>query len=128
MSQSRSSTALQRLFIAARAETPHDAAVTETEITTIRQRLEEDAGPVHGSDLKAHLDRDAVLVVAPSVALLDCAMALATDDAAKVAAWLADATLRRPTQDERAAWPVDEDRRWVAVIVRPFVLVQDPPT
>lgn len=100
--------------------------MSDTDPTTIRRRLEEDAGPVQGSDLKAHLERDAVLVVAPSIQLLDCALAVATDDAAKVSAWLADATLRRATEDERAEWPADESRRWIAVVVRPFVLVQDP--
>lgn len=100
--------------------------MSETDPTAIRRRLEEDAGPVQGSDLKAHLERDAVLVVAPSVQLVECALAVATDDAARVAAWLKDATLRRPTEQERASWPTDEARRWIAVVVRPFVLVQDP--
>lgn len=109
------------------ARASHDAAMRETDTTELRRRLEADAGPVHGSDLKAHLDRDAVLVVARAVALLDCAVAVATDDAAAVKSWLDDGSLRRPTDDERARWPTDEARRWIAVVVRPFVLVQDPP-
>lgn len=92
---------------------------------SVRGRLERDAGEVLGSDLKAHLARDAVLVVGPGRELIECAAAIAEDDAVAVAAWLADGTLRRPTDDERAAWPVDAARRWLAVVVRPFVLVQD---
>jgi hypothetical protein len=95
---------------------------------TTRKDLERDAGPVCGSDLRAHLDRDAVLVVAPSLGLIDCALAVAADDAKAVGRWLKDGALRRPTDDERAEWPADESRRWIAVVVRPFVLVQDPLT
>lgn len=94
-------------------------------IDEVRAKLEETAGPVLGSDLGAHLRRDAVIIVAPSASLLDCAVAIAVDDASSVAAWLATGTLRRPTDEERAAWPVDEHRSWMAVVVQPFVVVQE---
>lgn len=91
----------------------------------MRARLEADAGEVFGSDLKAHLDRDVVVVVAPAASLLDCAVAVANDDSAAVSAWLADGTLRRPSAEERDAWRADATRRWLAVVVRPFVLAQE---
>lgn len=100
--------------------------MSEIDLAALRERLTQDAGPVHGSDLRAHLARDAVLVVGPSVPLIECAMAVATDDAAAVGRWLAEGAVRRPDASERAAWPDDEARRWVAVVLRPFVLVQDP--
>lgn len=90
----------------------------------ILQQLARDAGPVQGSDLAAHLARDVVLVVAPTEDLVACALAVATDDTARVQAWLDAATLRRPTAEEHARWPTDEQQRWTAVVVRPFVLVQ----
>ncbi len=82
-------------------------------------------GPVHGSDLRAHLKRDAVVVVATTHSLVDCAVAVATDDADAVRAWLTSGVLRRPDDVERAAWPDDPSRRWNALVVQPFVLVQD---
>lgn len=93
----------------------------------LRRSFEASAGPVYGSDLGAHLARAAVLVVAPTLSILDCAVALARDDAAAVHAWITSGALRRASDDEAREWPLDPTRRWVALIVRPFVLVQDPP-
>ncbi len=98
---------------------------TVHDVDAIRVKLEENLGPVQGSDLGAHLRRDAVFVVAVGHSLVACGVAIATDDAASVAAWLASGALRRPTERERDAWPVDETRRWNAVVVQPFVLVQE---
>ena len=92
----------------------------------IRFKLEKDAGPVLYSDIAAHLARDAVFVVAASVSLVDCAVAVATDDVARVEALIASGELRKPSRAEREEWPVSGDRRWMAVVVQPFVLVQVP--
>lgn len=109
---------------AAARRTKNAPTMTDDERAALRAKLGEEIGPVHGSDLGAHLRRDGVLVVDAGVSLLECAVAIAADDRSMVAAWLASGALRRPTDDERAAWPVDEARRWLAAIVRPFVLVQ----
>lgn len=93
----------------------------------IRAKLESTVGPVLASDLRAHLARDALFVVAPALGLIDCGVAIALDDAAKVEAWIASGALRRPTADERTAWLADPTRRWSAIVVQPFVLVQDSP-
>jgi hypothetical protein len=81
---------------------------------------------VYSSDLVAHLKRDAVIVVDTGISLIDCAVAVALDDKAKVAQWLSAGALRRATDDERAQWPSEPTREWLAVVVQPFVLVQTP--
>lgn len=91
----------------------------------LNARLQTECGEVFGSDLGAHLQRDVVLVVNAPLALLDCAVAIARDDTTAVSAWLAQGALRRPSPEERAAWPEATHRRWLAVVVQPFVLVQD---
>jgi hypothetical protein len=95
-----------------------------TEDLSLRARLERSLGPVLASDLTAHLARNGVWIVGPQLSLLDCAVAIAEDDTESVSAWLADGSLRRPSPDERARWPADADRTWLAVVVQPFVLVQ----
>ena len=92
----------------------------------IRTKLEQSVGPVFFSDLRAHADRDALFVVAPSVALVDCAVAVAPDDVATVGRWIESGELRKPSRAERDAWPLATERRWNARVVQPFVLVQDP--
>lgn len=94
----------------------------------LRSKLEDRLGPVVYGDLAAHLARDAVFVVASSVGLVDCGIAVATDDVAKVEAWVASGELRKPSKIERDAWPTHEGRTWHAVVVQPFVLIQDPPS
>jgi hypothetical protein len=101
-----------------------DRAMNLTE--AIRVKLEQSAGPVFYSDLAAHLGRDAVFVVASSLSLVTCGVAVATDDVENVERWVASGELRKPSKAERAAWPNDAGRRWLAVAVQPFVLVQDP--
>ena len=90
-----------------------------------RDRLEQITGEVLYGDLTAHLQRDAVFVVASGVELLDCAVAIAMDDVDAVEPWLADGSLRKPSQQERVAWPEATGKKWRAVVVQPFVLVQD---
>lgn len=91
---------------------------------SLRGQLERSLGFVVASDLAAHLKRDAVIVVAPTLSLIDCAVAMARDDAQRVSAWLADGSLRRASAQERARWPSERATEWLAVVVQPYVLVQ----
>lgn len=100
-----------------------DGAMTFRE--AVRAKLEETAGPVFYSDIAAHLNRDAAFVVAKSVSLIECAVAVATDDVALVEVWVKRGELRKPSRAERDAWPGEAGRQWLAVVVQPFVLVQE---
>jgi hypothetical protein len=91
----------------------------------LRIKLGDRMGPVFFSDLKAHLERDAVIIVAQELELLDVAVAVANDDADKVKDWIESGKMRKPSLLERDEWPAHEGRTWEAVIVKPFVLVQD---
>lgn len=91
----------------------------------IRTRLTEALGPVLFADLKAHLARDAVFVVGPTLSLVECGVRVALDDVAAVGAWIESGELRKPSADERTRWAEGETRRWMALVVQPFVLVQD---
>lgn len=90
----------------------------------LREELERAVGPVLFSDLRAHLVRDAVFLVAPEASLAACALAIATDDVAEVKRLLTTGTLRKPTAEEREMWANSPGRRWDAVVVQPYVLVQ----
>lgn len=88
-----------------------------------RVQLTRSLGPVGYSDLRAHLDRDAVFIVAPSLSLVDCGVAVATDDVAKVKAWIDSGELRKPSKGERESFAAS-GATWNSVVVQPFVLVQ----
>lgn len=93
----------------------------------IRQSLTKRLGPVYHSDLKAHLDRDGVFIVRADLDLVECGVAVATDDVARVTLWIEQSKLRKPSLAERTSWAEEEGRTWIAVVVQPFVLVQDAP-
>ncbi|MEZ4372798.1 MAG: DUF2288 family protein [Polyangiaceae bacterium] len=92
--------------------------------TAIRTRLSEIVGPVFYSDLKAHLVRDAVFVVAAEVSLVECGVAVALDDVDRVHELIERGHLRKPSRQERARWADTADAAWTAIVVQPYVLVQ----
>lgn len=88
----------------------------------------ESLGPVRFSDLRAHLARGAVIVVAPALELLEAAAALAKDDRASVAGWIEHGLLRKPSTQEIARWEARHDDVAVTVVVQPYVLLQELPS
>lgn len=74
-------------------------------------------------DVRPHVIRQVVFVVR-GLALVDVGEGLANDDRAKVATWIAEGTLARPTRDELERW-ASEHVTFATLIVTPFVLVQE---
>lgn len=78
------------------------------------------------ADLAPHHARGALLLPDGAVDLLDVAMAVALDDKARVADWVAGGRLGRVPEEQAEAWA--EQAPWFqAVIVQPWVLAQPLP-
>jgi hypothetical protein len=92
----------------------------------MREQLTETLGEVLWTDLRAHVARDAVILVAADLDLLDVGVAVAANDAAAVQAWITAGKLTKPTAEELARWPLQVDLRFVSLVVAPFVLVRRP--
>lgn len=82
-------------------------------------------GPIEMSDLTAHITRDAVIVVDASLDLLTVAEAVAKDDKAQVADWIAKALIGKPTLEALERWAKTPAPVLVSVVVQPFVLVRE---
>ena len=91
----------------------------------LRLELAEMVEPAEWRWLSPHADRGAVVIVNPALDLVDVGMAIATDDASTVHHWIAAALITKPTPDQVDAWSQAERQRFKALIVQPFVLVQD---
>lgn len=87
-----------------------------------REKLSEERAVTDWRSLGPHHERQCLFIVAGGVDLLDAAVAVAEDDSAAVAAWLAQGALARPTDDEAAAWAEAPDTRFEFLIAQPFVL------
>lgn len=91
----------------------------------MREALMATMGPIEFSDLRSHLTRGSVIVVDGSLDLLEVAEAVARDDKARVAAWLAEGLLAKPSLEQLERWSKTEGPAWTAVVVQPFVLLRE---
>lgn len=91
----------------------------------MRDELEASLGPSHFSDLRAHVARDAVIVVDPSLDLLDVGEAIARDEAARVGAWVEQGLVKKPDLALLDRWSRLEGAAFTSLVVQPFVLVRE---
>ena len=89
---------------------------------TVRERLEGERAATDWRSLKPHHERGALFLVSGGVELLDAAVAIAEDDSAAVAGWLAQGALARPTDDEADRWTEEPDATFEFLIVQPYVV------
>ncbi len=90
----------------------------------MREELARTLGEVFWSDLRAHAGRDALIVVAAGLDLLEVGEALAKNEAARVEAWIRAGQLGKPSAEELRLWPADPAARFESLIVSPFVLIR----
>jgi hypothetical protein len=90
----------------------------------MRDELLATLGVVLYSDLRAHVKRDAVIIVGGALDLVDAGAALAENDAARVEQWIQSGLLTKPTAADIERWSIDRAARFDALIVAPFVLIQ----
>jgi hypothetical protein len=75
--------------------------------------------------LMPHAQRDAVVIVTTGLDLVDVGVALASDDVTAVQRWISEQLIYKPTSEQLADWGSDRTHRFNALIVQPYVLVQD---
>jgi hypothetical protein len=90
----------------------------------IGAKLSAEVDLVPWPELKSHALADRLFVVAEVLDLVEVAVAVATDAAARVEGWIASAQLKRPGRQQLEAWDADDRTAFRCVIVQPFVLVQ----
>ena len=74
-------------------------------------------------DLAPHFARQALLLIAPTIDLLEVAATMARDDVPRIQALLEAGALARPSADDADRWSA-QPVRFQAVIVQPWVLAQ----
>jgi len=77
--------------------------------------------------LMPHAKRDAIVIVAPELDLLDVGVAIASDDKTSVEDWIGQQQLSKPSPEQLSDWGNEPTRRFKALIVQPYVLVQISP-
>ena len=90
----------------------------------LREQFQRDLAEVSWKDLRIHLQRDAVILVDPTLDLVDTAVAVAEDDKLQVESWLAEGLLKKPDAAQIKSWETDLEKPFRVLIVQPFILTQ----
>ncbi|NEP14049.1 MAG: DUF2288 family protein [Symploca sp. SIO1A3] len=72
-----------------------------------------------------HVKRDVVVVVTKELDLLDVGVAIAKDDVLSIQHWISEQLVHKPFSEELSIWNTDKTKRFQALIVQPYVLVQE---
>ena len=75
--------------------------------------------------LKTHAQRDAVIIVAPKLPLLDAAYEIANDHTDQIQEWIQSGLLSKPTAEQIKAWDQNPVKRFMSLVVQPYVLIQE---
>jgi hypothetical protein len=92
----------------------------------LRAELVENLDEAEWQWLIPHVQRDAVVVVAPELDLLDVGVVIASDNVSSVQLWIGEQLIYKPSAAQLADWNGDRTKRFNTLIVQPYVLVQEP--
>ena len=104
---------------------------TETAEVTERQaliaRLNSETAKIGWQELQKHYAAGNVLGVAAGADLIQVAIALNEDNATQIQAWLSDKSVFEVIDQQALEWFENQTILW-ALVIPPFVLVQEPKT
>lgn len=108
--------------------TPPDAHLIDDEHNPelIKAKIVSETARIAWAELQKFYAAGAVITVAAELDLVDVAFAFSRDDKAAVAAWLQSGSVTRTTEQQAATWYQQQAQLW-AVVISPWVLVQDKP-
>ena len=75
--------------------------------------------------LKPNLERGGLITVAAVLDLAEAGEKIAADDAAVVTAWIAAGQIGKPTAEEIAEWDSTPAKKFLTLIISPYVLIQE---
>ena len=75
--------------------------------------------------LKPHLERGSLITVAAALDLAEAGDRIAADDVQQVGEWISSSRIGKPTPAEIAVWDSEPARKFLMLVVSPYVLIQD---
>lgn len=110
------------------AITPPDAHLIDDEHNPelIKAKIISETARISWLELQKFYAAGSVISVAPALDLVEVAFAFSRDDKARVADWLAVGSVSRTSEQQAKHWYQQQTELW-AVVISPWVLVQDKP-
>lgn len=90
----------------------------------MKAKLNSETAKLGWPELQRHFARGVVVVAAPGMDLVEVATRMASDDSEILSQWLASQQVRRASEEDARHW-VDTDAIFWAVVVAPWVVVQE---
>jgi hypothetical protein len=91
----------------------------------LRAELKQSIDEAEWNWLEPHAQRDSVIVVAADLDLVDVGVAIASDNTLYVQRWIEEALIQKPSPAQLNDWMQHQDKRFSALIVQPYVLIQE---
>ena len=92
-------------------------------MSEIRAQLLEELADTDWNSLIPHAQRDALIVVNPSLDLIEVGLAFANDNVPLVQRWISEQLICKPSAEELSLWNSQPSKQFSTLIVQPFVLV-----
>ncbi|MFB6277521.1 MAG: DUF2288 domain-containing protein [Halothece sp.] len=97
------------------------------ETRDIKTALAESLEPTNWEWLKPHAQRDALIIVSPSLDIIEVGVAIANDQTESVQQWIQNEQLQKPSANQLSLWNGQPTKAFNTLIVQPYVLVQELP-
>jgi hypothetical protein len=94
-------------------------------MSDLREKLQQQLDEAEWEWLIPHVQKDAVIVIAENLDLLDVGEAIASDKILSVQHWIDEQLLAKPTIDQVGEWNLNREKRFNALIVEPYVIIKE---
>jgi hypothetical protein len=94
-------------------------------MSDLREKLKQNLDEAEWDWLVPHAQKDTVIIVAEGLDLLDVGEAIASDNIPSVQNWISEQLLAKPSSEQLGNWNTDRAKKFNALIVEPYVLIQE---
>ncbi|NJK27606.1 MAG: DUF2288 domain-containing protein [Coleofasciculaceae cyanobacterium SM2_3_26] len=91
----------------------------------LKANLSQEVDEAQWAWLMPHAKRDAVVLVDARLDLVEVGAAIASDNVPSVQRWIGEQLIHKPSEDCLSDWNAQPEKKFRALIVSPYVLVQE---
>ena len=94
-------------------------------MTVTKEHLATEIDVTDWLTLRAHLERGGIIIVNNMLDLTEVGFEVASDDVKTIERWIASGLIGKPTAEQIDRWDGEKAKKFLCLIVSPFVLVQE---
>ena len=91
----------------------------------LKKTLRESLNEAEWTWLSPHGERHALIVVSQDLDLIEVGEKVALDDQERVQEWIASGRITKPSRAQTESWDATPEKRFITLIVQPYVLIQE---